>query len=183
MSIADLAARLEAARTPELQRRFAVYEAVNRNGEADISDDAAHEGLPLRFAQVTALIHGAPAQDPRWATERVRTLNRMRKRIYRPLLDDATMPLTLHLPGGSIDHPGSDVTDVLDFYGQVLTAGADPAIARYLSVSNLVAAGYPFLRLPFVKAEPHPEMSAALAAARDGRPLRYLELVVETAGR
>lgn len=183
MSITDLAARLEAARLPEERRRGAIFEARIRETEGDISDDAAFEGLPLKYTEVVALIHDAPTREPAAASHRVRTLHRLRRRIYRPLHDGATHSLTLHLPGGTIDHPGADVADTLAFYGRALTAGADPAIARYLTVSNLVTAGYPFLRLPRLEGTLHPDLATALAAARNGQPERYLELVVGTAGR
>ncbi len=179
MSIADLAARLEQAWLPKEHRRSAIFEALIREAEPDVTADAAAEGLPLTADQVTAILNHAPTPEPAWAAHRVQVLNRMRNHIYKPLHDGVTRSLTLHLPSGDVDHPGADVADILNFYGRALTAGAVPAIARYLTVSNLVAAGYPFLRLPWWK----PELAPALAAARDGQPEWYLELVVGTAGR
>ncbi|MGW8431310.1 hypothetical protein ACWGJ9_09300 [Curtobacterium citreum] len=185
MSIRDLAARLEAARLPEERRRGPIFEALIREVEGDISDDAAFEGLPLTFTEVVALIHDAPTIEPTAASHRVRTLHRLRRRIYKPLHDGMAHPLTLHLPGGTTDSADADAdaAEILAFYGRALSACADPAIARYLTVSNLVAAGYPFLRLPWQKGVLHPGLAPALAAARAGDPLRYLELVVGTAGR
>lgn len=183
MNIRELATQLEQARLPEERRRGAIFEALIRETEGDISDDAAFEELPLSFTEVVALIHDAPTREPAAASHRVRTLHRLRRRIYKPLHHGMTHPLTLHLPGGTVHHAGADAADTLAFYGRALTAGADPAIARYLVVSNLVAAGYPFLRLPWQKGVLHPDLAPALAAARAGNPLRYLELIVGTAGR
>lgn len=179
MSIRDLAARLEAARLPEERRRGAIFEALIREVEGDISDDAADEQLPLTAEQVTAVLNHAPTQEPAWATHRVLTLQRLRRRIYDPLLERTATPLTLHTTGGTVHGDASSAAAILDFYSRALTAGTLPAATRYLVVSNLVAAGCPFLRLPWR----HPDLAPALAAARAGDPLRYLELVVGTAGR
>lgn len=179
MSIQDLAGRLEAARLPEERRRSAALAALIREAEPDVVDDAADEQLPLTAEQVTAVLNHAPTQEPAWATHRVLTLQRLRRRIYDPLIELTPVPLTLHTTAGTISGDARSAAAILDFYSRALTAGTLPAATRYLVVSNLVAAGYPFLRLPWR----HPDLASALAAARAGDPLRYLELVVGTAGR
>jgi hypothetical protein len=179
VSITDLAARLEAARLPEERRRGAALAALIREAEPDVVDDAADERLPLTAEQVTALLNNAPNQDPAWASHRVHTLRRLRRRIYDPLLELRPHPLTLHPNSRTIHGDNSSAATILSFYAQALTAGAAPAVTRYLTVSNLVAAGYPFLRLPWR----NPDLKPALAAARAGQPERYLELVVGTAWR